>query len=69
MPNTPEQHAEQGGTCCPFCGSEQIEGLEVVMSCGGASQETFCLDCQGSWADTYTLTGYTVIEELEHAQQ
>jgi len=65
MPKSQEEHVEQGGTQCPFCNSEQLEGLPIDVVNGRALQEIYCVDCQASWTDIYTLTSYTIIEEPE----
>jgi len=49
-------YVENGGSVCPYCGSEyieingspQVEGLEV-------HQELYCTDCGRGWCDSYIL--------------
>ena len=53
-----ERYVKKGGVECPFCGSNDIEGGEVAIDAGGATQEVSCLECGESWYDLYALTGY-----------
>lgn len=51
-------YLENGGTKCPKCGSENIEGASWNADGGGtASQEVSCLDCDAEWFDVYNLVG------------
>ena len=53
-----EKYLASGGGNCPVCGKDNIEGSSVEIDSGIASQEIFCNDCESSWTDQYTLTGY-----------
>jgi len=55
---TDEQYVAQGGNHCPACGSRDIEGHEVNIDSGYATQECGCNQCDAEWTDTYRLTGY-----------
>lgn len=55
---TTEQYVETGGTRCPFCGSQSIEGDSFEVDAGGAAQEVGCNNCDKTWTDVYTLTKY-----------
>jgi transcription elongation factor Elf1 len=44
-----------GGTKCPFCGSEDIEGGSVQVDAGSAWQHVDCKGCGEAWDDVYTL--------------
>ena len=68
MATTPEHHAKTGGTCCPACGSEDIEGQEVTIEAGIAFQDITCNECDSSWTDEYTLTGYDKLEDLSEEE-
>lgn len=57
----PVDHAARGGTCCPFCGWDQIEGESVDTGDGQATQEMTCQQCSGEWTDVYELTGFSVV--------
>lgn len=57
-PMTPAQYVALGGVRCPFCGSSEICGASFEADAGGATQEVGCNDCDASWLDTHTLTGY-----------
>jgi hypothetical protein len=52
------EYVEKGGCTCPFCGSDDIEGGSFNADAGYATQETSCNECDRSWEDQYTLTGY-----------
>ena len=58
VPMSQRRYRKEGGACCPFCGSEQIEGQDVTAGGGYAEQEQACYDCDKVWTDTYALTGY-----------
>ena len=50
-----KKYLKADGTCCPYCGSKQIEGQSVEIDGGGASQEVSCLKCGEQWVDCYEL--------------
>ncbi len=52
------EYVEKGGCTCPFCGSDDIEGGSFNAGAGYATQEVSCNECDKSWEDQYTLTGY-----------
>lgn len=60
-PMTTEQYVETGGTRCPFCRSQNLDGGPFEADAGGATQEVGCNDCGKSWLDVHTLIKY---EEL-----
>lgn len=41
---------------CPYCESSDIEGEEVDIGPGEASQYVSCSDCEKNWTEQYTLT-------------
>lgn len=49
-------------TCCPFCGSGDIEGNEISIDEGTATQLVYCLECEKEWIDCYQLTGYLEVK-------
>jgi len=55
---TSKQYVDNGGTLCPFCKSEAIEGSRVEVDAGTAWQEMRCHDCERMWQDDYKLVGY-----------
>jgi len=57
-----EQYIAIGGTRCPFCNSDQIEGDSFDAEGGQVWQRVRCLDCGESWHDVYTLVR---VEPLE----
>lgn len=59
---TPAQYAQERGSICPNCGSDEILGGPVDIDSGGASQRCDCTACDASWTDVYVLAGY---EDLE----
>lgn len=48
-------HLKAKGSCCPGCGSDQIEGDSFDVESGLVSQQVRCLDCERRWADVYRL--------------
>ena len=54
------KHVKEGGEKCPHCGCDEIEGGEICTGGGGGHQEMWCLECEGTWDDQYTLIGYTL---------
>jgi len=62
---TKEQRAEyikNGGLRCPFCNSENIEGLSAEFDAGYVSQDIICNICHSDWTDIYSLTDVTTDE-------
>ena len=58
-PITSNEYRDIGGTCCPYCGSEDIEGTDSIQISGGiAWGSIICNSCGKTWNDIYTLTGY-----------
>lgn len=59
-----EKYVELGGCRCPSCESDvHISGGECEIMEGGAFQEITCNECDATWTDQYTLTGYSDLEE------
>ena len=56
---TDEEHIKDEGMRCPLCQSDEIEGGEVITGGGGGHQEMWCMVCDATWTDHYTLAGYT----------
>lgn len=52
------EYVMRKGVCCPRCRSEDIQGNEVDIDEGTASQEMTCSNCGFEWLDVYTLTRY-----------
>lgn len=55
-PERIKEYIKDGGTRCPRCRSDQIEGGPIEVDKGWADQEMWCNDCEASWIDKYTLT-------------
>jgi hypothetical protein len=49
-------------TCCPVCGSDDIEGDSTSIDNGGCWQEVSCSNCASTWNDTYSLTGFAELD-------
>lgn len=56
---TPGQYATNLGICCPACGGQQItrEDLDSMMP-GLATRGCTCDQCEATWSEQYTLSGY-----------
>jgi hypothetical protein len=60
---TDAQYSTRGGCHCPSCGSSAgISGGQLEVDGGTAWQRVECSECEASWSDTYTLTGYSDLE-------
>jgi hypothetical protein len=51
-----EKYVEQGGTRCPSCACDELEGGPVSTGNGRATQEMSCLACDATWEDVYVLS-------------
>ena len=56
------KYCREGGTKCPFCASDDIEGTQVEIDAGYASQEVSCPNCSASWTDVYQLVDLNITE-------
>jgi transposase-like protein len=56
--NAQEKYVASGGLDCPYCGSSDIEGDEVDIGVGWASQGIVCKSCGQEWFDQYKLSGF-----------
>ena len=59
---TPEEYIAKGGECCPACGSNNVTGFDIDFIGSTIHQVVMCNDCNGSWVDEYTLSGYDDFE-------
>jgi hypothetical protein len=50
------QYLADGGSKCPFCGSDEIEGGHMEVDGTTTWQEVTCLKCDESWQDIYQLS-------------
>lgn len=62
LSNEEKKYIEEGGTKCPHCDSDNLEGGYINIDDGSAWQAVTCQDCCSEWTDIYTLTG---IENLK----
>jgi hypothetical protein len=56
-------YVKQGGSACPYCGNDAIEGDSYEHGEGFISQRVDCTDCRRYWFDEYTLSG--IIEGVD----
>lgn len=54
-----DAYIKTGGTMCPFCGKDTLEGDAVEIDAGFATQNITCLSCEGEWTDHYRLYDMT----------
>lgn len=55
-----QEYVENGGTSCPYCGSQDITTFGPIEAEGGCAwQDITCNNCNNDWVDNYSLTGYT----------
>lgn len=53
-----QSYIQSGGTHCPFCGSEDLQGADhIEADMDGASQPVECYTCGKTWTDLYVLIG------------
>ena len=52
------EYIDNGGSRCPFCGGDRVEGDYYSFGYEGATvwQKVECEDCGEEWQDIYTLT-------------
>ncbi len=61
-PATQEDYVADMGQNCPFCGTTSIEFDDLWCLSGSVvTQECICNDCDATWDEEYTLSGYTPI--------
>lgn len=66
--STSEQYVAIGGSHCPNCGSENIEGGSNSDTDGDwCSKDVRCLDCKATWDDIFTLSGYDNLQVPKEA--
>lgn len=53
-----KQYVAKGGTQCPLCRHDQVEGGELTVNDGFAWQQITCLGCAATWTDNYKLVSY-----------
>uniref|UniRef100_A0A6M3M5T5 Uncharacterized protein n=1 Tax=viral metagenome TaxID=1070528 RepID=A0A6M3M5T5_9ZZZZ len=49
------EYVNSGGTSCPYCGSQEIQGGFIEVDAGSAWQSIDCLECGKGWKDIYRL--------------
>lgn len=54
---TAVKYLADGGSRCPHCGSENLEGGRVQADGPIAWCGVSCLACEREWTDQYTLSG------------
>lgn len=64
-PLSDKEYVKRSDNCCPFCGSDNVEGAGVDVHEGGCTQEVVCQRCYACWYDEYKLTGYTTVSHPE----
>ena len=55
-------YVRSGGSKCPECNSDQIEGGHMEIDGPTAWQSITCLDCNATWDDIYQLIGISDFE-------
>lgn len=61
-------YVASNGTHCPHCGGDLLEGRDITINTGEATQTVMCLDCDEDWTDVYQLTGLRLADTLEASQ-
>jgi len=53
------------GLACPVCRSVDLQGQDVNISEGEATQDVSCDECGATWTDVYILQSYRSLEPGE----
>lgn len=61
-PLSEKEYATQYYGNCPACRSDQITGGGIDVEGNQCFQRVSCQDCEHTWEDVYTLTGYQSLE-------
>lgn len=51
-----QRYISSGGTECPVCRYEHLQGGPIEVNGGTCDQEMQCPECESFWKDVYTLT-------------
>jgi transposase-like protein len=62
MPETSREYCAHGGTHCPHCGSDDIEGGSIQIDAATAWQPITCNTCGKKWNDIYTIAAYEPVK-------
>lgn len=63
-PMAEKDYVADGGSCCPFCQSSNINsGAFDSGDRGSVFQNMDCADCKAKWTDDYDLVGYSKVED------
>lgn len=58
-PMSDREYVSNGGSKCPVCHSEEIEGVaNTDMDGDWISKGVVCKNCNSTWDDIFTLSGY-----------
>ena len=66
MANTNQQHVQNGGLRCPNCNGDDVESIGtdgIEYDNDTMTDMIICNDCDWSWTDVYTLTGYKHLQK------
>jgi formate dehydrogenase maturation protein FdhE len=56
---SPSEYKSLSGVVCPVCGTSHISGNGRTQTIAdGAYQPIKCDECESTWNDVYTLSGY-----------
>jgi len=58
------EYVKHDGVRCPYCGSENIEAVDISTDAGSAYDEKVCI-CGRSWTDVYHLVGIVHDDEKD----
>lgn len=60
-----QEYISSGGTICPYCGGEELQGSSVEIENGKAFQQIRCQDCDRTWEDMYILSNIVSLVEQD----
>jgi transcription elongation factor Elf1 len=56
LPQRIKAYKQNNGIKCMFCWADNLQGEDVEINEGTASQEITCANCGASWTDVYKLS-------------
>ena len=60
------EYTDAAGNLCPKCEGDNVEGVDgMQVDSGVAIQGVKCNDCEATWDDLYTLTGYSIDQGIK----
>ena len=58
-------YLKAGGCRCLYCGYEGVDGGDMDIEEGGATQKVRCPRCGGEWFDVHRLSGVMGVDGMD----